>query len=61
MYTQKPDGYLSIKESAELLGVTTRTIHRLIQVGKVVSVQLVNKRVYVEKESLLKYGGGSNE
>jgi excisionase family DNA binding protein len=59
MYTQKPDGYLSIKESAELLGVTTRTIHRLIQVGKVVSVQLVNKRVYVEKESLLKYGGNN--
>lgn len=56
MYTQKPDDYLSIKESAELLGVTTRTIHRLIQFGKVVSVQLVNKRIYVSKDSLLKYG-----
>lgn len=61
MITVKPDGYLSVQEAMELLGLCRRTIIRIIQRQQVKSVKLVNKRVYIEKESLLKYGSGSDE
>lgn len=59
MITVKPDGYLSVQEAMELLGLCRRTIIRIIQRQQVKSVKLVNKRVYIEKESLLKYGGNN--
>lgn len=59
MITVKPDGYLSVQEAMELLGLCRRTIIRIIQRQQVKSVKLVNKRVYIEKESLLRYGGNN--
>lgn len=59
MITVKPDGYLSVQEAMELLGLCRRTIIRIIQRQQVKSIKLVNKRVYIEKESLLKYGGAN--
>ena len=56
MIIQKPNGYISIKESAKFLGLTTRTIYRLIDSNKLEYVQLVNKRIYINKQSLIKYG-----
>ena len=61
MITKRPEGYISIKESAKLLGLTTRTIYRLIEKNKVEYVQLVNKRIYINSESLVKYGEGTYE
>lgn len=61
MIIKKPDGYISINEAKERLGVCLRTIQRLVKENKIQSVKLVNKRVYVNEDSLQQYGEGINE
>jgi len=56
MIIKKPDGYISINEAKERLGVCLRTIQRLVKENKIQSVKLVNKRVYVNEDSLQRYG-----
>lgn len=61
MIIKKPDGYISINEAKERLGVCLRTIQRLIKENKIQSVKLVNKRVYVNEDSLQRYGEKIND
>jgi excisionase family DNA binding protein len=61
MIIKKPDGYISINEAKERLGVCLRTIQRLVKENKIQSVKLVNKRVYVNEDSLQRYGEKIND
>ena len=44
--------WLTVKQAAELLGVSTRTIHRLKKSGKIIWSSSYNKRVRILASSV---------
>jgi len=56
----KAQGYLTIKDVADTLGVHVTTIYRLIDMGRVEGVRIGRAR-YVKRESVLSYYSGIDE
>ncbi len=50
---RKAKNWLSTKEAAERLGITTRTLHRYIKAGKIIASQIVpNGKLRISLESV---------
>jgi excisionase family DNA binding protein len=50
---RKAKNWLSTKEAAERLGITTRTLHRYIKEGKIAASQIVpNGKLRISLESI---------